>query len=207
MREMVIISLMAVRAVLFDFGGVLAEEGFREGLKAIARKNNIDQDAFFVRARELIYSCGYLTGYTDEHTYWKSLRGQTGISGTDVDLRESILTRFVLRHRMFEEVRRLRAGGLTVGILSDQTDWLEMLNDRYDFYRHFDVVFNSFRLHKSKRDATLFDDVASVLKLTPSEIVFVDDDEGHAGRAKSRRFIALQFKSIADFKQKIRRLV
>ena len=32
---------------LFDYGGVLAEEGFTEGLKAIAFKNGIDQDDFF----------------------------------------------------------------------------------------------------------------------------------------------------------------
>ena len=28
-----------LKALLFDFGGVLAEEGFREGLKAIGTKN------------------------------------------------------------------------------------------------------------------------------------------------------------------------
>jgi hypothetical protein len=30
-----------IRAVVFDFGGVLAEEGFREGLKSITRKNGL----------------------------------------------------------------------------------------------------------------------------------------------------------------------
>jgi putative hydrolase of the HAD superfamily len=36
-----------IKAVLFDFGGVLAEEGFREGLKAIGVKNGLDPDDFF----------------------------------------------------------------------------------------------------------------------------------------------------------------
>jgi putative hydrolase of the HAD superfamily len=36
-----------INAVVFDFGGVLAEEGFMEGLKAIARKNGLNPDEFF----------------------------------------------------------------------------------------------------------------------------------------------------------------
>ncbi len=35
---------MVIKAVLFDFGGVLAEEGFREGLKSIGRKNGLDPE-------------------------------------------------------------------------------------------------------------------------------------------------------------------
>jgi hypothetical protein len=35
----------AIRAVLFDFGGVLAEEGFRIGLRAIARLNSLDPES------------------------------------------------------------------------------------------------------------------------------------------------------------------
>jgi glutamate-1-semialdehyde aminotransferase len=30
-----------IKAVMFDFGGVLAEEGFKEGLMAIGRKNKL----------------------------------------------------------------------------------------------------------------------------------------------------------------------
>jgi len=36
----------SIEVVLFNFGGVLAEEGFREGLIAIARLNNVDPSVF-----------------------------------------------------------------------------------------------------------------------------------------------------------------
>ena len=38
---------MKIKAVLFDFGGVLAEEGFRQGLMAIAGQYDLDPQAFF----------------------------------------------------------------------------------------------------------------------------------------------------------------
>jgi len=33
-----------------------------------------------------------------------------------------------------------------LGILSDQTDWLDELNERDGFFQHFDCVFNSFHM-------------------------------------------------------------
>jgi len=41
-----------IKATIFDFGGVLAEEGFREGLMKIAEKNGIDPLKFFRAARD-----------------------------------------------------------------------------------------------------------------------------------------------------------
>ena len=62
-----------------------------------------------------------------------------------------------------------------MALLSDQTDWLDELNQQDPFFQHFDHIFNSFSLKKSKRDASLFEDVAGRLGVKPREILFVDD--------------------------------
>ena len=36
-----------IKAVLFDFGGVIADEGFWKGLQAIGKENGLDPDDFF----------------------------------------------------------------------------------------------------------------------------------------------------------------
>ena len=51
-----------ITTVLFDYGGVIAEEGFREGLLAIARNNGLDPDAFYQGVCRIIADSGYLTG-------------------------------------------------------------------------------------------------------------------------------------------------
>jgi len=116
------ISGSMIEAVLFDFGGVLADEGFRIGLHAIAGANGLDPERFFLLARELVYSTGYLTGRVDEHAYWNALRSDAGISGNDADLREIILEGFSLRTWMLDIVRQLKDGGIRLFILSDQTN-------------------------------------------------------------------------------------
>src|SRR5512147_1080947 len=86
---------LMIKTVIFDFGGVLAEEGFREGLLAIARKYGLDPEAFFVDVDSLIENTGYLTGTADETSFWNAVRAATGIDGDDGALRREILSRFI----------------------------------------------------------------------------------------------------------------
>lgn len=193
-----------VNALVLDFGGVLAEEGFRKGLNAIAINNKLDPERFFALARDLIYDIGYVTGKTDEHTYWEELRLKTGAKNDDNDLRREILNRFVLRPPMLEEVKRIKAAGVIAALLSDQTDWLDELDQRAPFYHYFDYVFNSFNMKRSKRDAALFDDVAKQLAVKPQEILFVDDTRENLERAQTRGWKTLHFTNVEDFKKALK---
>ena len=96
-----------ITSIIFDFGGVIAEEGFKEGLCAIGARNRLDPERFFVVARELIYETGYITGHTPERAYWDAVRRTTGVQSADVDLREEIISRFILRPDMLDEADRL----------------------------------------------------------------------------------------------------
>ena len=176
-------SATAVTTLLFDYGGVLAEEGFVLGLAAIARENGLDPDPFFQTAAETIYACGYVTGKSTEQAYWQLVRSRTGIKGEDRALTEAILSRFTLRPRMLAAVRALRKQGLDPVIVSDQTDWLDRLNRRQPFFQEFSRVFNSYHLGKTKREPSLFTDVLTALKVEPGKALFIDDNQGHIGRA------------------------
>lgn len=191
-------NLPPIKGVLFDYGGVLAEEGFRGGLYAIARKNGLDPESFFQLASDAIYETGYIAGRATEADYWEALRRATGIRGTDEELTGEILPRFTLRPVMIDAVRRLRRKRYVVAIASDQVDWLERLEKRDHFYGEFDRVFNSYRLGKGKRDATFFDDVANSLMLAPGELLFLDDNAGHVERAASRGLHAMVFRTAGD---------
>ncbi len=85
-----------IKAVLFDFGGVLSEEGFREGLMAIGRAARFSPEAFFETAAAAVYDSGYVLGKADESAYWAMVRERTGIKGSDKEFRREILERFQL---------------------------------------------------------------------------------------------------------------
>jgi putative hydrolase of the HAD superfamily len=194
------------RAVLFDFGGVLATEGFREGLQEIARRQGLDPREVHMTGMDAIYDSGYIVGNGSEAEFWAVMRERTGLAGTDEELSGEILGRFVVRPRMLEAVRRLRGMGIITAILSDQTDWLERLDDRDLFYVEFDHVFNSYRLGKGKRDPSLFADVVAGVGIVPHEALFVDDMPANVERAKHEGLQGMVFADEEGFLAELERL-
>ncbi len=182
-----------VRAVLFDYGGVLAEEGFRHGLYAIAQRNQIDPESFYCAARDTAYQRGYFTGHEDEAGFWRQVRESWKIRGSDRALTDEILGRYVLRPEMLEIVDALKREGYLTAILSDHGDWLDRLETRDTFYGRFDRVFISYRLGKTKRDASLFGDVVHALGIPPQAVLLVDNDQGNVERARSQGLRAVIF--------------
>ena len=177
-----------LKAVLLDFGGVFAEEGFRNGVRIIAVHSDVDPDIVEKVAFELIYSTGFILGKCNEEAFWKAMKEATGITGDNQKLREIILNEFKIRPWFPKVVTKLREQGLLICLLSDQTDWLDKLNNRDKFYQLFNHIFNSFYTGKSKSDPGLFDDIANKLGFSPGEILFVDDYHGHIERAKKKGF-------------------
>lgn len=195
-----------IHTVLFDYGGVLAEEGFRGGLHAIARLNGHNAEAFYEQACRTIADCGYLTGDSDEASFWRGMRRAYALPQTDGQLRGEILRRFVLRPGMLAAAARLRRRGLRVGVISDQTDWLDELGRRDEFFPLFDVVLNSYHLHASKHRGDLFAVAACRLRAAPAEILIIDDNAGNIEKARQQGFGVLLFEDEQDFLQKIRAL-
>jgi len=91
------INPFGLELILFDFGGVLAEEGFGEGLQYIAQHNTLDPAQFLKTAFEITFESGYVIGNIDERAFWKSIKEHTGVKGSDNALRNEILSRFKLR--------------------------------------------------------------------------------------------------------------
>lgn len=192
-----------IKAILFDFGGVIAEEGFYQGLLEIGRRSGLNPESFFRTVDELIYDTGYLTGQTDEASFWNTVRSRTGVTASDTELRQNILTRFRLRPDMINLADLLRSKCIIVSMLSDQTNWLEEIDQQTGLFRHFDAVFNSFRIHKSKRDASVFRFVCSALGTKPEETLFVDDNINHIKRGRGEGLQTVHFVDVSDFERKI----
>jgi len=197
-------NIMKIQAILLDFGGVIAEEGFQQGLYAIAGKFGLDRKRFFQLANEAVYNSGYVTGTGSEKDYWNEVRKHSGIMATDEELRQEILSRFIPRDWMLEVVRSLRQQGLVTAILSDQSDWLDQLDSRFHFFQYFDAVFNSFHLGKTKRDSTIFVETLQSLKVNAGEALFVDDNIGHIDRAAAAGLRTHHYNGRQGFMKKIK---
>lgn len=55
-----------IDVVFFDFSGVLADEGFVDGLRKIAVRNGFDPDEFQSVVTEICFEGGYVSGKVSE---------------------------------------------------------------------------------------------------------------------------------------------
>lgn len=169
--------------VLFlDFGGVIAEEGFFEGLNFIASRHDLDPASLAEAAVDAMFK-GYVQGRESEDQYWRRMEDITGVGGLGVELRALILDGFRVRPRMLELADLCRSMGMAAAVLSDHTNWLEELDARHGFSRHFDHVFNSYRTGLTKREDACFLHALQTMDAAPERAVFVDDSRANVARA------------------------
>ncbi|GAF73865.1 unnamed protein product, partial [marine sediment metagenome] len=167
----------AVRAVFFDFGGVVARLD-RELLAAYERRHGLPQGSFF---RAL---------YTIPE--WKAVEVGQGSEDAWMDAAKRKLDEFAgrvlpeigeerttmwrtLDEDVVELIRRLgpRYG---VGLLSNATPRLESeLNDYHKLGGVFRVIVNSSRVGVAKPDARIYRLAAEQMGVEPSACVHVDD--------------------------------
>ncbi|MEJ2455844.1 MAG: HAD family phosphatase [Candidatus Thiodiazotropha sp.] len=182
-----------IRAVLLDYGGVIADEGFQNSLRAISREQGLDGNATLQVAKYAVYDSGFIIGRGSEAEFWQAMRDGAGLKGSDTELTQRVLDGFVLRPWMIDWVEQLRVQGYLTAILSDQSHWLDWLDQRDHFFRHFDRVYNSYHMGNGKRDPNLFREIAAHLALSPGEILFVDDMQSNVMRARSAGWQAIRY--------------
>ena len=197
----------SITAILFDFGGVLAEEGFRNGLQSLASEQHLVVENMPEEGMRAVYDSGFVVGRGTAEDFWALLRQRTGLQGEDNQLTQRILEGFVVRPSMMKVVGELNERGFLTGILSDQTDWLDILDAQYQIYNNFNHIFNSYYLGKGKQDPSLFSDVAAYLNLSPTEILFIDDDAGNVARARDCGYQGLHYINQQQFVTELEKML
>lgn len=192
-------ELCGLAAIFFDFGGVLAEEGFREGLIHIARTAGRDPAEVVPTAYEMAWSTGFVIGGVGEAGFWQAFRRATGIAGADADLTDAVLSRFVPRPFMFAVADAARNAGLRTAILSDQTEWLARLDARHDVFSHFDMIFNSYDHGTTKREAAFFHLALRTLGVAPEKALFIDDAAHNTELAATLGMKTILYRDRASF--------
>ena len=200
-------AMSEIKVILFDFGGVLAEEGFSNVLEALAREQQLAVQDMTAQGMQAVYDSGFVLGKGSEADFWTLLRERTGLVGDDAGLRARMFEGFIMRPRMLALVEQLKQAGYVTGILSDQTDWLDRLDALHDFYKYFDRIYNSYRIGKGKRDRTHFEDVAADLGFDPSAILFIDDSRANVAIALSAGMRAVQYTDWENLSRTIHKLL
>ncbi len=106
---------------------------------------------------------------------------------------------------MLELVDTLRAGGVTVAILTNGTDTIPDEMRELGIDRRVDAIFNTAEIGFAKPDRRAFEQVVRALDVDPTRVFFTDDSPGKLAGAVELGMTAEVFTGVAAFRGTLER--
>lgn len=175
--------MSVIKAVIFDWGGVLIENPTEGILRYCREVLGIGTGCMLAAYRKLI---PYLQeGRITEEEFWKGVRRRTGAKGklpASLWL-EAFEHSYVEKDDVFAVARELYASGCRTGILSNTEKPARPVMTG-EPYRIFDPIVLSWEVGSSKPQRRILEVLIQTLALPPPAILFIDDVEANITAAR-----------------------
>jgi len=166
--------LSTIKAVIFDWGGVLIENPTEGILRYCREVLGIGTGCMLAAYRKLIPY--FQEGKISEEEFWKGLRRRTGAKGempASLWL-EAFENSYVEKKDVFSVAHALHGKGCRTGILSNTEKPSRPIMER-ETYRIFDPLVLSWEVGSAKPQSRIFEVLIETLSMVPSEILLIDD--------------------------------
>jgi putative hydrolase of the HAD superfamily len=184
--------LSTIKAVIFDWGGVLIENPTEGILRYCREVLGIGTGCMLAAYRKLIPY--FQEGKISEEEFWKGLRRRTGAKGempASLWL-EAFENSYVEKKDVFAVAHALHVKGCRTGILSNTEKPSRPIMER-DSYRIFDPLVLSWEVGSAKPQGRIFEVLIETLSMDPSEILLIDDVAANITAAKDLGLQGLLF--------------
>ncbi len=182
-----------VKAIVFDFGGVIATTDRTKIIQFLT-------ETFQLSEQELKPILGkwkkILVSGENEKEFWKNYADSQGVvlSKGWFDEYDKV-TGFTDIPGMFAIVKNLQSQGFQTPMLSNIQYYQANVVRRFDYYDLFDPVLLSYEIGYEKPQREAFTFLLDKLRLSPSEVVFIDDQIDNIEAAKALGIDAIHFVS------------
>ncbi len=202
-------STGTIRAVVLDYGEVICHRPSPQALADMAGVFGIEEDKFLpiYRSSRDPYDRGDLS----PHDYWVEFAGRAGVtihSHQIESLRRLDMQMWSnVNQEMTEWLARIHSRGIRTAILSNmQTDMAAHVRKNFAWLRHFDHQIFSCEVRSIKPDPAIYRHSLSLLKIAPSETIFVDDREENIQAARTAGIHGILFESVAQLRKDLQKL-
>jgi putative hydrolase of the HAD superfamily len=96
---------------------------------------------------------------------------------------KTILKWYTPRKKLINYAKELRKN-IKICMLSDQTQYIIELEEKYRFFKNFDLSIISTQVGVAKPNSKIFNLALHLLEIKPNEVVFVDDNPVNVNAAK-----------------------
>ena len=167
---------MAIRAVFFDFGGVIMRTEYQLPRQKLAERFNMDYDemdrAVFGSDSARRASLGEIT----EDAHWSAVMKRFKQPASEMQaFRNNFFGGDVIDHNLVEYIRSLRGKKFHTGLISNAWSGLREFITKEKLIDLFDTATISAEVGAVKPSAKIYEVALDQAKVGASEAVFVDD--------------------------------
>jgi epoxide hydrolase-like predicted phosphatase len=185
---------VSVRAVIFDFGGVMVRMVDDRPRRELAKQlgvelSHLDNLVFFSESAQRASR-----GEISVAKHWEAVRQALGIAPRDMPaFLQKYWSADDVNWRLLEYIRGLRPR-YKVGLLSNAwSDLRQTMHQRWNIDGLFDELIISAEVKMLKPDPRIFQLTVDRLKVLPKEAVFVDDIMENVEAARAKGLIGIQY--------------
>lgn len=187
---------MSLKAVIFDFGGVLVRTQGRDLRRQWEQRLGLKPD----QLEHIVF--GGETGWAvqlgtmSDAAHWERLGQRFNLEPAALaQLQRDFFATDALDTQLLAYIARLRGAGLHLGLLSNASDIArEIFTVHYPLISYFDSVTISAEEHVMKPDPRIFQLALARAGAAPTEAVFVDDAIANVEAARALGMTAVHFR-------------
>jgi epoxide hydrolase-like predicted phosphatase len=197
-----------IKAVVFDYGGVLAELPSSGWIGCLAKMLGMSEDELSPHWNKAV-TAGFSTGKLDETAFWQILEDSLGKQLPDnkqqIWIEGSALEPVP---EMLEIAKRLRQSGLQTAILSNTVEPFSRLLHKINvFVDDFSPAIFSHEVGLAKPDKAIYQLMLDRINLRAEECVFIDDLPHNVAAARELGMTGLDFESIGKLKADLKKVL
>jgi len=184
---------MVIKAVIFDFAGVIGVDGYWVWLRENV-PNIEEQRPFFQKISEEVDK-GVITNKEFVEQIARETKKDVNI------IWPQIFQKIVINTALLEYITRLKTQ-YKIGLLTNYTyEWLDEIFQKYDLAPYFDQILISSRSKLIKPEPEAFLKILELLQVAKEEAAFIDDRQGHVDASNKIGLKAFLFVDNEKLKQ------
>ncbi|HME87550.1 MAG TPA: HAD family phosphatase [Candidatus Nanoarchaeia archaeon] len=189
-----------IKAIIFDFGGVISSEpSLSKFCESFAKENELNKDQFkYIFLEHWVHA---RIGNIKTNQFWEGISAQLSISPTK--LRRAFFDYFSVKEEALEFVLKLKKKYKTAILTNSIEDWFEEIKTKYLLKRYFDAIVTSYEEKMAKPDVLLFRHTAQKLGVNPDDCLYVDDMKDNLLAAQKVGMHTIQFKDLRNLKTEL----
>ena len=189
-----------IKAIIFDYGGVLSVEGKLSSFGEIyAPKLGADPEEF----KKLIHNNWDKARINnmDSELFWLNLSKFLKID--QKIFRKDFMEFSGFKPEVLDLIKKLKKN-YKLGLLSNQIeDWLEEIISEHKLNEVFDVITTSYETKIAKPDISIFKEIVEQLGVDATECIYIDDMEKNIPPAKELGMKMILFKNFEQLKKEL----